>query len=82
MLLNTVDYTTKCNEMHVQEHMPARSECDVISHQPSWINTLRYSYAAPMHDVNEYQSQPVRTVGIISSLHDKTIEQMVSFVRF
>jgi hypothetical protein len=80
MLLNTVDYITKCNKMHVQEHMPARSECDVISHQSSWINTLRYSYAALMHDVNEYQSQPVRTGGIISSLHDGTTEQMGNFV--
>jgi len=41
MFLNIVDYTVKCNEMHVQKHMPAQSECDVISHQSPWINTLR-----------------------------------------
>jgi hypothetical protein len=67
--------------MHVQEHMPAQSEC-VISHQSPWINALRYSYAATMHDKNEYQSQPTRTGGIISSLHVGTIEQMGSFVQF
>ena len=82
MLVNIVDYKMKCNKMHVQEHMPTQSECDVISHHSPWIKTLRYSYAAPMHDENEYQSQPVRTGGIISTLHVGTIEQMGSFVRF
>ena len=72
----------KCNKMHLLEHMPARLECDVISHQSPWINTLRDSYAATMHDENEYQSQLVRTGGVISSLHVGTIEQMGSFVQF
>lgn len=82
MLLNIVDYTTKCNKMHVQEHMPARSECDVISHQSPWINKLRYSYAAPMHDENEYQCQSVRNGAIISLPYFGTIEHMGSFVQF
>jgi len=82
MLLNIADYTMKCNEMHVQEHMTARSECDVISRQSPWINTLRYSYAAPMHDENEYQSQLVRTGAIISSMYVGVIEHTGSFVRF
>jgi len=35
-----------------------------------------------MHNENEYQSQPVRNGGIISSLYVGTTEQLGSFVQF
>ena len=68
--------------MNVQEHVPARSECDVISHQSPSLNMLRYINAALMHDENEYQGQPVRNGAIISLLYVGTIEHMGSFVQF